>query len=99
MIRYDTLLQNAQDIITKCDIYFITKFYQKFIKKFIKKYLRFFITKCHFFVTKSDSCCKMQRFRYKTRQLIQNAMFITKSPGTLFKPYIHQVGFIQIPWM
>ena len=25
MIRYDTLLQNAIDIITKCDTYFITK--------------------------------------------------------------------------
>ena len=25
MINYDTLLQNATDIITKCDSYFITK--------------------------------------------------------------------------
>ena len=39
LINYDTLLQNATDIITKSDSYFITK-----CEKFITKCARSFIT-------------------------------------------------------
>ena len=44
LIHYDSLLQNATNIITKCDSYFIIKCDRRFITKCV----RFFITKCDF---------------------------------------------------
>ena len=41
MVPYDTLLQNATGIITKCD-----RYYYNMRQKFITKYVTFFITKC-----------------------------------------------------
>ena len=32
LVHYDTLLQNATDIITRCDNYFITKFEKGFLQ-------------------------------------------------------------------
>ena len=70
LIHYDSLLQNATDIITKCDSYFITKC------------VRFFITKYDSFITKCNSNYKLRQFYYKMRQLLQNAMFITNCDST-----------------
>ena len=72
MIYYDTLLQNATGIITKCDGYFITKC----DKSLLQNVSGFFITKC-------DSYYKLRRFYYKMRQLLQNATFITNCGSTL----------------
>ena len=47
LICYDTLSQNATDIITKCDSYFVTKCNRSLC-------IRFFITKCD--NTQSSSC-------------------------------------------
>ena len=71
MINYETLLQNATDIITKYGSYFITK------------YVRFFITKCDRFITKCDSYYKLRQFYHKMRQLLQNATFITNCDSTM----------------
>ena len=71
MINYETLLQNATDIITKYGSYFITK------------YVRFFITKCDRFITKCDSYYKLRQFYHKMRQLLQNATFITNCETTM----------------
>ena len=62
MIHYDSLLQNATDIITKCNSYFIrkcdaTEIYYKMRQVFYYK---------------------MRQFYYKMRQLLQNATAITK---------------------
>ena len=43
LINYDTLLQNATDIITKCDSYFITKY----DRSLLQNASGFFITKCN----------------------------------------------------
>ena len=61
LIHYDSLLQNATDIITKWDSYFITKC------------VRFFIKNCDNFITKCDSYYKLRRFYYKMRRLLQIA--------------------------
>ena len=59
LTRYDSLLQNGTDIITKCDSYFITKC------------VRFFITKCDSLITKCDSFNKLRQLYYKMRGLLQ----------------------------
>ena len=50
---YNSLLQNATDVIAKCDSYFITKRDSFFF--------RFFITKCDSLITRCDNYYKMQR--------------------------------------
>ena len=67
---YDTLLQNATDIVTKCDSYFITKC----DKNLLQNWSGFFTTKCDSFITKC----------YKMRQLLHNATFITNCDSTQF---------------
>ena len=62
LIHYDSLLQNAIDIITKCD---------RMRQKFITKCIGFFITKCGSFITKCDSY-------YVATILLQSAIVITK---------------------
>ena len=69
MIHYDTLLQNATDIITKYDSYFFYKIRQKFI------------TKSDSFITKYDSYYELQRFYYKMRCLLQIATIHTSRAG------------------
>ena len=71
LIRYESLLQNAADLITKCDSYFITKC------------VCLFITKCGSFISKCDSYYKLRRFYYKMRQLLQNATFIKNCDSTV----------------
>ena len=59
---YDTLLQNATDIITKRDNYFI----EKCDKSLYQNASVFFITKCDSFITKSDFYYEMPRHRDET---------------------------------
>ena len=45
LIRYDSLLQNAIDVITKCDSYFITKYDRSLLQnasEFFYKMLHFY---------------------------------------------------------
>ena len=72
MIHYDTLFQNARDIITKCDI------------SLLQSASGFFVAKCHSFIAECDSYYKMQLLYYKMRQLLQNATFITNCDSTYF---------------
>ena len=58
---YNTLLQNATNIIAKCDSYFITKRN----KVFHKMHLVFHYKMRRFY-------CKMWQFYYKMRRLLQN---------------------------
>ena len=69
MIYYDTLLQNATDVITKCDSYFITKCDRILLQNasgfFITNVtillqIATVITKCDDFITKCDSYYKMR---------------------------------------
>ena len=73
LIRYDSLLHNATDVITKRDSYFITKC------------VRFFITKCDSFITKCNSYYKMWRLlQIATVQFYINSTFVENtSRGTL----------------
>ena len=72
LIYYDNLLQNATNIITKCDSYFITKCGRSLLEN-----------ASVFFITKCDSYYKMRRFYYKVRQLLQNITFITNCDSTI----------------
>ena len=69
LIRYDSLLQNATDIITKCDSYFITKCNRSLLQNmsgFLLENATVLLqnatvfTKCENFITKLDSYCKMR---------------------------------------
>ena len=51
LIRYDSFLQNATDVIIKCDNYFITKC----DRNLLQNASGFFITKRDSFITKCDS--------------------------------------------
>ena len=55
MIHYDTLFQNARDIITKYDI------------SLLQSASGFFVAKCHSFIAECDSYYKMQLLHYKMR--------------------------------
>ena len=75
LIHYGSLLQNATDIITKCDSYFITKcdrsLFQNAAGFLLQNATVLFqnatvITDCHYFITTCNSC-------YKTRRLLQIA--------------------------
>ena len=55
LILYDILLQNASDIITKCDNYLLQN-----KQKFITKRVRFFITKCEGFIIKCNNYYKLR---------------------------------------
>ena len=67
LVHYDTLLQNATDIITKCESCFITK-YHKSLLQHVPGFLlqnaialiqnATIITKCGDFITKCDVYCK-----------------------------------------
>ena len=70
LIRYDSLLQNVADVITKCDSYFITKRNRSLLQNtsgFLSKNATVLlqnvivITKCSNFITKCDSYYKMRR--------------------------------------
>ena len=70
MIHYGTLLQNATDIITKCDSYFITKCDKSLLQNASGFLLQnatvllqnvTVITNCDDFITKCDSYYKMRR--------------------------------------
>ena len=61
LIRYDSLLQNATDIITKCDSYFITKWNRSLLQN-----APGFLLQNTSFITKCDSY-------YKIRRLLQIA--------------------------
>ena len=57
LIDYDTLLQNAIDIITKCNSYFITKGDRRLLKNPSDFLLQnaSFITNCDYFIKKCNS--------------------------------------------
>ena len=68
VIHYDGLLQNATDIITKCDNYFIGKCDRSLLQKassFLLQNATVLLqnvtvaTNCDNFITKCDSCYKM----------------------------------------
>ena len=80
LIRYDSLLQNATDAITKCDSYFITKYdkvYYKMRQVFHYKCDSF--TKCDNFIAKCDSY-------YKMRSLLQIATVQCLNPFNAWCP-------------
>ena len=69
LIHYHTLLQNATDIIRKCDSYFITKCDRSLLQNALSYLLQkatvllrngTVITKCDGFITKCDSYNKMR---------------------------------------
>ena len=105
IVHYNTLLQNATDIITKCNSFFITKCDKSLLKKYVrffiikfdnsllKKHVRFFITKWDSFMTNCDSYYKMHRIYYKMRQLLKNTSFITKCVGTKVKVKVTSTFF------
>ena len=68
LICYDSLLQNATDVITKCDSYFITKCDRSLLQNASGFLLQnaTVIINCDDFITKYDS-------RYKMRRLLQIA--------------------------
>ena len=65
LIHYESLFQNATDIITKCDSYFITKYdyYKLQLLHIVTISLQnaTVITNCDDFITKCDSYYKMRR--------------------------------------
>ena len=65
------------DFVKKCDRCLIKK------RDKMTRCIRFFIAKCHYFITNCDSYYKTQQLYYKKRQLLQNAMFVTNSIGTI----------------
>ena len=92
--RVNDLLQNAAAF-----------FYYKTRQKFITKHVRWFITKWADFITKRGRYYKMSRFYYKTRQVLQNAPFITKRGSThvIFKTTskilkLGRYGLIWLPY-
>ena len=64
LIHYDSLLQNATDIITKCDSDFITK-----CDRSLSQNETGFLL-----ATKCDSFYKLRRYYYKMRQLLEIAI-------------------------
>ena len=58
-IHCDSLLQNASDIITKCDSYFITKFDRSLLQNATVT------TKCDGFVTKCEVYYKLRQYTVK----------------------------------
>ena len=65
LICYDSLLQNATDVITKCDSYFTTKRDRSLLKNasgFLLQNATAF-TKCDDFITKCDVYYKLQQYR------------------------------------
>ena len=69
LTHYDSLLQNATDIITKCDSYFITKCDWSLLQNASGFLLQnaVVIAKCDDFITKCNS-------NYKIRRLLQIAL-------------------------
>ena len=68
LIHYDTLFQNATDIIKKMR----QPFYYKMQQKLITKWVRLFISKCDSFIIYCDSYHRLHLFYYKIRRLLQN---------------------------
>ena len=64
LINYDSLLQNATDIITKCDSYFITKCDRSLLQNASGFLLRnaTVITNCDDFVTKYGAYYKLRQY-------------------------------------
>ena len=63
LIRYDSLLQNATDIITKCDSNFITTCDKSLLQNASGFLLQnaTVVTNCDDFIIKCDSYCKIRR--------------------------------------
>ena len=81
LICYDSLLQNATDVITKCDSYFITKCDRSLLQNASGFLLQnatvllpntIVITKWDNFITKCDAY-------YKWRQLIGNVFYLCEA--------------------
>ena len=66
LIHYDSLLQNATDIITKCDSYFITKCDRNLLQNVSGFLLQnaTVITNCDNFITKCDRYYKLRLYRH-----------------------------------
>ena len=68
LIRYDSLLQNATDVITKCDSYFVTKHDRSVLQNLSGFLLQ-------------NAIVLLQNA--KMRQLLQNITFITNCDSTI----------------
>ena len=77
LVHYETLLQNATDIITNATAILLQN-----AKKIYYKICWYYIIKYDSFIARCDSHYKICRFYYKLWQLWQNATFITKCVGT-----------------
>ena len=75
-ICYNSLLQNATDVITKCDSYFITKYDRSLLQNTLGFLLQnaTVITNCDDLITNCDSYYKMRRLlQIVTVQLLLKA--------------------------
>ena len=97
LIRYDSLLQNATDVITKCDSYFITKCDRSLLQNAAGFLLQnatvllqnvTVITKCDDFITKCDSYYKMQ-------SLLQIAT--VQATNDYLKPNTVDIRYLEYP--
>ena len=89
LIHYDSLLQNAADIITKCDSYFITKCDRSLLQHASSFLLQnvtvllqnaMVIPNCDHFITKCNSYYKMRRIlQIELRQCIQAASTLSRN--------------------
>ena len=66
LVHYDTLLQNARDIIAKCNGYFIPKC------------VRFFITKCDSFISSCERYDKIRRILFQNVTVITKCVIYYK---------------------
>ena len=93
LVDYNTLLQNATDVITKCDNYFIEKCGKSLLQVVLAFSLQNATTillqnttkvcykMCQLLYYKmrhGDSYYKMRRYYYKMRHLFQNAIPLTE---------------------
>ena len=95
LINYDSLLQNATDIITKCDSYFITKCDRSLLQNASAFLLQNatvllqntkVITNCDNFIIKCDS-------HYKMRRLLQIATVHSEKELNTHFESSHQKSF------
>ena len=76
LIRYDSLLQNATNVIAKCDSYFITKHDRSLLQNATV------ITECDDFITKCD-------IYYKLLRTLEAIEYVKKYPTFQEKYKLH----------
>ena len=71
LIHYDSLLQNATDIITKCDSYFITKCGRSLLQNGSG-----FLLQYRTVITKYDVYYKLRQYSYTHWRLLNNILYL-----------------------